>query len=232
MDEQSTSAGSQESAGATGGESQTQTTEAGEQSQTSEKTQTTGEQKPGTSNYVPYERFKEVNDKLKSMESKFEGLSPQLETVDRLRSAFNPQEDNEVFDSPEAFTNHLKGKFEKEWEAREQALRQDILSSVNTRYELEALKTEYPELKEDKEFRDIVVTQISMNPNKSPREIVAGVKKYLDAVTEKAKKSHEEEFLSKGAYSGRHSNNQPHESADADEVRKGIVGAGTKGGIF
>lgn len=171
---------------------------------------------------------------MRDYETKLSQFAPKLEVMDKLQSAFSPQEaeDYSQFESPQQFMGYLEEKNKKFLAEREEALKHDILSSVNARYELETLKSEYPELKEDKEFRDIVVNQMALNPARSPREIVSGVKKYLESVTEKAKKAHEEEFLSKGTYSGKSGNNQPYQSDEDKEVANSIVNAGKRGGIF
>jgi hypothetical protein len=210
-----------------------ETTEPGQPTKPGENPPNPSGQKPETSQFVPYERFKEVNNKLRALEEQNQGLAPKLETLDRLQDAFNPQDvDPSEFNSPEEYTQFLSQKFEQQWRDREKALETKVMAGVNARYELESLKQEYPELKDDSKFRNIVVTQMALNPDKSPREIVKEAKDYLETVKEAAKKQHEEEFLNKGTYSGKPGNNHPYESDDADEIRKGIIGAGAKGGIF
>jgi hypothetical protein len=140
-----------------------ETTEPGQPTNPGENPTNPSGNKPDTSNFVPYERFKEVNSELKSLKEQFRGVAPQLETVDRLREAFNPSEYAEPseFNSPEEYTQYLTEKFDKTWQEREKSLEQKILSSVNARYELESLRQEFPELKEDPQFRNLVVSQLS-----------------------------------------------------------------------
>jgi len=176
---------------------------------------------------IPYERFKEVNDKYQELNSRWESVAPIIES---LRQPQKPDEvDPSQFQSVEEYNAYM----DKKMSDREKVLEQKFETKMEAERKLVELRETYPEMKTDPVFRDFVISKMHQNPGVDVMTIAKGVKDYFSQFESRGREAAKKEFLEKGGFQGKSEGNQPFAESDEDKALKNaIINAGGKKGRF
>lgn len=162
---------------------------------------------------VPYSRFSEVNNKFRETENEATALRQEL---DQLKAEQAPEETPQ-FETADDLIQYqddkTTGKIDQSMKSQN-AMWEAKLEANNKMNELER---NYPEIKEDAMFADLISQKIKDNPSLDIGRAAKEVKTYLKTYEERGRKTAEEKLVERGGFQGGVAGNQPMQQTDADK---------------
>lgn len=179
----------------------------------------------GKSQFVPYERFSEVNQKYRALEDEVSALREHI--TQRSQPEEQPdQTDFSDVESPQDFAQRMR----QENIGRERALEARFEAKLQAKEKLSEIERDFPEIKNDVQFRGLLASEISRNGSLNIAKTAERIRGYLSAVENRGRESAKKEFMEKGAFQVRGEGNAPMRSKGDEDIISSIVGADKRSG--
>ncbi len=162
---------------------------------------------------VPYDRFAEVNTKYRDTETELAQANARIADMESKQAPEETPQFETADDLIQYQDDKTSGKIDQSMKSQN-AMWEAKLEANNKMNELER---NYPEIKEDAMFADLISQKIKDNPSLDIGRAAKEVKTYLKTYEERGRKTAEEKLVERGGFQGGVTGNQPMQQTDADK---------------